>query len=129
MNAGRIETHYSLRHANLVLRELRRLWPTEWKGEVSCWSNGREQGYYITMYPPNDFKISLFLYPSCVFAQNRNGDQVVVVIGRADNFDITTNMPTDDCWESGKKYFSDNTAAAKYIVETFHEMLLAEAKG
>jgi hypothetical protein len=128
MTTGRIEKRRSLRRAERVLRELRRVWPETWDGTVECWANCREQGYYLTVCPPKEFASSYFTVPACVFAESRNSDQIVVVIGRHDNFDITTNMPTDACWDSGQTRFSDNAAAAKYIVEKFHELLLAKAK-
>lgn len=107
------EKHYSLKHADKVLGIIRRLIkqiPSERDMVVQCWANGREQGYYLVA---RNGKSDM----GAVFAQQRNGDSILVIWGEVPCFDISTNTPNDAIWKDNKKCFYNDLDAAQFIVE------------
>jgi len=111
-----LRKHYSLKHANKILNRLFSILgeaesETEARVIVECWSNGREQGYFLRKFPVSE----LNQYCVC-FAQQRNSDELVVLCGPLDCFDITTNMPNKEIW-SQQKCFEDDDEAVAYIID------------
>jgi len=106
-----IKKHYSLIHAAKVLkliqksRKLKKI-PIR----LDNWSNGREQGYSLWVDT-----FSLGARRRVNFAQARNSDETIVIAGKPLDFDITTNMPTDEVWER-RRYFKDDRDAAEAII-------------
>lgn len=106
-----IKKHYSLVHADKVLRLLQR--SRKLKEIPVCldnWSNGREQGYSLwvdTFSITNRRRVN--------FAQARNSDEIIVLAGKPDKFDITTNMPSGEIWPR-RRYFKDDRDAAEAII-------------
>ena len=146
-DAGKIVKHHSLKHADRVLAELRKIWPKSWEGWLRVWANGREQGYHLTVVRWND-KRGERAEAACLFAEGRSCDGALVVIGRKDQFTAFGNPePTDELWadrENGRRYFYDTTSleqpwspelrgrgdklAAKWIVKRFRQLLAEDLK-
>jgi len=102
-----IRRHYSLEHADRVLAMLDRSLSTKHRNfTLSVWSNGREQGYYINDSAPVNPKAAV------AFAQQRGSDGIIVILGEAADFDMTTHMPQDRVWEKQKCFYSDVEAVA-----------------
>lgn len=100
-----LETHYSLEHSNKVLKIVEKaLRKTKQRITVEAWSNGREQGYYLSGHLAGG--------RGCCFAQQRNSDSIVVVFGKTTEFDVTTNMPNDERWQKMVELYPDEIAAA-----------------
>lgn len=126
----KLQFHYSLEHANLVLKlvqdTLEREAPSEFEGTIKSWANCREQGYYLE----RDDLIDIDQRPALVFAQSRGSDGVVVAAGTSVDFDHQLNSPSDELWEikgnghgrrknvkgRGLHYFSSDLDAARFIV-------------
>lgn len=103
-----LETHYSLAHSNVVLKIVRSaLRKTSQRIVVEAWSNGREQGYYLSGHISSS--------RGCCFAQQRNSDTIVVVFGKTTEFDVTTNMPSDKLWQKMVELYPDEVAAAAIV--------------
>ena len=109
-----LEKHDSLVHAEKVLKIVQRMM----KGmQVDCvievWSGGREQGFHISRSTPD---------PTCgvSFAEHRGSDGIVVLTGPEIEFDITTNVPSNEIW-SGEKGtvtgYKTDTKAARAIAD------------
>jgi len=109
-----MEKHYSLVAAEKVLELVKDYLPTAIDKDctLKVWANGREQGFYIcrTAYESGVVAVSV------VFAQQRNSDEIVVVAGPPQEFDITTNAPSEKVWESGRKCYATHDKAARAIV-------------
>jgi len=109
-----MQKHYSLVHSEKVLKALRKAMPKEISKDVTvdCWSNGREQGFHLSRYshsPEPNLEL--------VFAQQRNSDMVLVVVGKSLDFDITTNQPSDEIWETGRKEYGHDEDAVFHIIK------------
>jgi len=151
-DTGKIVKHHSLKHADLILTELRKIWPKNWEGWLRVWSNGREQGYHLTATIWNP-KRGERAEAACVFAEGRSCDGALVVIGDRDRFASFGNpMPDDDLWDDPKarQYFYDTTdlhesdggpkqwnktlrgrgnrLAARWIVKRFRALLARDLK-
>jgi len=85
-----------LKELNLLLKEVPL--KTESMFSIYCYSNGREQGYYIPSF--------VSWGSGCAFSENRNSDDIVVYIGRFDN-----HVPTDQTYRNGSYYKNSNEAA------------------
>jgi hypothetical protein len=127
----------SLIHAEKVLSLCRSLAKDlKFKLHLGVWSNGREQGFYLTR-----MEGAPETWPALVFAQYRTSDSTVVVFGAYHQFDVTTHAPAEELWggESNghMKFFPSDKddKAAKFIVEYLayyplqEEKLRAEAEG
>ena len=92
-----MEIHYSLEVAHNVLDAINAthtIQTDNWV--VHSFSNGREQGLLIA-HQENRNKVA--------FAQQRNGDQVIVYYGNGNEFDICTHLPVDDAgWDRYKTF-------------------------
>ena len=126
-----IEKHYSILHAEKVLKLIRPLAKgLKFNLSMALWSNGREQGFYLCR---DDFD-GPGEWPALVFAQYRTSDSIVVVFGKSTEFDITTHMPAEHLWggeEKGHmKFFPSDKdkEAAKFIVEYLTYYPLQEPK-
>ena len=108
----KVERHYSMIHSEKVLKIIRRLAKRFKPKDVGDymlldnWSNGREQGFHIS----RDQK-------GVCFAQQRNSDSILVICGTAMEFDISTNMPSDEAWNRHNPCFNDDEKAARHIVK------------
>lgn len=116
----KFEKHYSLVHAEKVLKLLRKKVQAA-KGHkdsyvaLDNWSNGREQGFHVAYY-----EHGVTGARGAVFAQARSSDAVVVLMGDEKHFDITTNMPSDALWKTRRSMDSDSLAAdviAQWLLE------------
>ena len=109
-----MQKHYSLVHSEKVLKAIRKAMPKSISKDihVDCWSNGREQGFHLSRYS-HSLEPSL----SLVFAQQRNSDMVLVVAGTSRDFDVTTNQPSDEIWETGRKEFNHDEEAVFHIIK------------
>ena len=101
--------HYSLAHAEKVLKFARKFY----KGKrddvtIEVWANCREQGFHLVNYTKKK---------ALSFAQQRNSDETVVVYGDPQDFDITTNAPTDEAWDKRRMHFreSQDEEAGRWI--------------
>jgi hypothetical protein len=141
---GKIEKSENLKHADRILAQVRKIWPKQWAGRLKCWSNGREQGYWLQATIIDDKRYGR---AACVFSEGRSCDGALVVIGPPDEFDVQTNQPSDALWEDHKnsrRYFYDtpnitdmwspefrgrgDKKAAKWIVKRFREILAEDTK-
>ena len=106
---GKIEKSENLKHADRILKELRKIWPKQWEGWLKCWANGREQGYWIQASK------DVVGRAACVFSEGRSCDGALVIVGRPDQFNYTTNHPSDELWDAPdcRQYFYDTTGTAK----------------
>jgi len=109
--------HSSLLHADKVLAKLKKQLGRDFGGDrviISCWSNGREQGYSITTYPEVEGKREGV---TVNFSEARSSDQVLVVAGLPREFDYQTHQPSEALWETegARRYFSDDAEAADFI--------------
>ena len=115
----KIPVHYSLKVARNVVSKIdlpkeiaRGCW-------VESWSNGREQGLYISRLtiPSNSGK--KIVSQGIVIAQQRSSDDILVVCGDAQYFDVQTHQPSDKLWEKeGARFhfhYKDVEKAAKHI--------------
>lgn len=122
-----IERHYSLKHADNVLKFVKRLARgTKMKFGLEVWSNGRMQGYFLdrTDGNPNE-------WPGVVWAQYKTSDSTIVIFGRTCQFDVTTHMPNEELWqEEHQKFFpyDKDEEAAKFIVDYLTYYPLKELK-
>lgn len=111
-----LRKHYSLAHADRVLKLLNRIArQIGGAGEVRCWANGREQGYFVIAERPGDGDLK----PSAcaVFAQTRNGDSVVVVTGAMHDFDLQSGSPSNQIWGENRAFFDDDEKAAAALAK------------
>jgi hypothetical protein len=107
-----IRKHYSLVHADKVLKIVKRLMhKVEIDGSIRAWSNGREQGYAIQIRTHDYFDNR-----TVCFAEQRNSDAVVVVYGPSIRFDISTNQPDEELWATNRHDFAEDEDAAQFIV-------------
>lgn len=110
-----IEKHESLRVAEKVMQEVRGLLPPA-RVYQKVWSNGREQGFHLSVCTPGGFRTD----PAVVFAQARGSEQIMVVAGvGAEDFDYQTNQPTEKAYLAGRTYFEAGAykKAAQFIVK------------
>lgn len=122
---ARLETHYSLVHAQKVLKLVRALWNEDppsredvFDATVDTWSNGREQGFHVSVtFTAKKENASNIRGRGVCFAQQRCSDLLVVIAGDAAEFDITTNMPSEELWASGRFEFYSDKAGARAIVD------------
>lgn len=110
--------HYSLTHADRVLKLVRALWRALPEKDrpgvtVQAWSNCREQGYSLEN---NDLLPREWVTVN--FAQQRNSDEVLVIAGPSEEFDVTTNAPSDALWEraGARECYRDDDHAARAIL-------------
>lgn len=125
-----ISKHYSLLHAEKVLKLIRPLAKgLKFDLDLSVWSNGREQGFYLTRREGTPDG-----WPALVWAQYRTSDSIVVIFGDHQEFDITTHMPSEKLWGGESKghmkfFHSDKDhEAAKFIVDYLVYYPLQEPK-
>jgi len=81
---------------------------------VSAWSNCREQGYHL--------RVMGNIPDLCInFAQQRNSNNILVIVGTNSDFDSQTNQPSDELWEraGATKYFQfyEREKAAIFIAD------------
>ena len=105
-----MQKHYSLIHAEKVLKAIRKAMPKTISKEVSVdlWSNGREQGFHLENHK-NQTEL--------VFAQQRNSDEVLVVCGTSGEFNIITNHPSEEVWAKGRRCFRYDSEAVFHIIK------------
>lgn len=109
----RFEKHYSLLHSEKVLKLVRKnLKGSDVNVTIRAWSNGREQGFNLSRNEPR---------PSgdLVFAQQRNSDAVLIVMGPSEEFDIQTHQPSEKLWETpgARLVIYDDDMAARAIAD------------
>jgi len=109
--------HHSLLHADRILAKVRKQLGRDFGGDrvtISCWSNGREQGYFIDTFPNPEGKCEPM---ALCFAECRGSDQAMVVVGRTREFDHQTHQPSNDLWEKkgARRYFDEDDEAADFI--------------
>jgi hypothetical protein len=106
-----MQWHYSLKHANEILRLLRKELGRNGNGvTIEAWANCREQGYCLKVWPVGldaDRAIGI------CFAQERGGDSLVVISGPIRAFN-NQNQPSEELW-GDRRGFSDNGEAVRYI--------------
>lgn len=141
-DVGKIKKDHSLVRADKILQELRKIWPKHWEGHLECWSNCREQGYYLQAVIWDEGRGERS-EAACVFSECRNSDSALVVVGRRADFDFQKHQPSEALWESdGRAYFGDldgidqewtpalrgrgDKRAAKWIVERLRGLLAAD---
>lgn len=111
-----VEKCASLKVADRVLAAFRKL-VANVEGEsltVKSWSNGREQGYCIS----NSAGVDMKAWRMVVFAEARGSDDIIVIGGTWNDFDITTHQPNDATWEKERRVrWKDYKGAAKLVAE------------
>lgn len=83
-------------------------------GTIGTFSNGREQGLYITVYPDNKFSAS---FARCyAIAENRNSDGIVVYTG--ENHSLQTGQDiTEKVYKERMLFNGDDTnGCIEYII-------------
>lgn len=109
----------SLVRADRILALVRRILGRGFGGDrvaISCWSNGREQGYFIEAFPR--FKNGEENREAGVcFAEDRSSDATVVICGPHREFDFQTHQPSDALWGDGWKCFVSDDEAARHIAD------------
>lgn len=122
--------HYSLVHADKVLAKVKKILGRDFGGdrvEISCWANGREQGYCIKTFPTGNLEPM-----ALVMAQQRSSDSFLVVSGRSREFD-NHNQPCERIWRNAGREFEDDEEAARHIADfifkAIHPVVAAIAGG
>ncbi len=98
----KIQKHSSLIMADKVLMQVRRnveSFEYDRTLTVTVWANCREQGYHI-----------LAGHRAVGFARDRHSDKIVVITNNFEEFDVTTNMPSEHAFKSA--VYCDSVAAA-----------------
>lgn len=107
-----MQWHYSLKHANEILRLLRKELGRNGRGvTIEAWANCREQGYCLKVWPMG---LDASRATGICFAQGRSGDSIVVVSGPILKFNNQTNHPSEELW-GDRRGFSDDGEATRYI--------------
>jgi hypothetical protein len=117
----KINKHYSIIHSEKVLTLVKRMVrkiktkhdvvnrQLESGITIEHFSNCREQGYSLIIYKNATSTLRIN------FAQQRNSDQIVVVFGPSEGFNISTNAPNEEIY-AGNQCFGIDMDAVKYIV-------------
>jgi hypothetical protein len=125
----KIQDHYSLKVARDVIRKIDITAKMAKMIHAESWANCREQG------------LSLFVGLGLVeewkrinIAQNRNSDDIVVIVGVPNDFELGNNQPYEETWKNRRLFrYDEQQNAADYIkaiiVEAYKsEVIKQEAK-
>jgi len=113
----------SLVVAEKVIKEVRKLWPKAWEGQIDAWSNCREQGFSIWLFGANSTSVRANI------ARVRNGESILVVVGPANQFGGQTNQPNDEVWRSSMSFAPDQFArAARCIISQMRKCFAPVSK-
>ena len=110
----KIPVHYSLKVARKVVSKVDL--PKEIAKEctVESSSNCREQGLFIKR-----FNHAFSTNKALTVAQQRTSDNIIIIAGHHNDFDVTTNSPSEQLWnkDGARHYFRYNEVdeAAKFI--------------
>lgn len=113
----KIPVHYSLKVASEVVNKISI--PKEIKDSVTLesWSNGREQGLCISVSLGN-----IEQWKHICVAQQRSSDDIIVISGPYNEFDITTNIPSDRVFSNRVCFrYDEQDKAAEYIYKVIIE--------
>jgi len=113
-----IPIKYSLKVAQSVLSLIDTLldgYENNDRFHVECYSNGREQGYHIRGYVAS--AKSGF---GCSFSEGRISDDIVVYIGKAEDFDPQGNVPSEEIYRDNQVFFryDKHYQVARLIVDS-----------
>jgi hypothetical protein len=80
---------------------------------LDAWSNCREQGFCLNSY----FKLPESR--KALIAENRNSDDILVILGPSIEFNVQTNQPTDELYFATRRCFRYDAfeQAARYIFD------------
>lgn len=81
---------------------------------IEAYSNGREQGYYLTNG-----------HVGIAFSENRNSDSIVAYVGRSRDFSMQGNVPSDDIYQKKSLFGYDEYVEA---VDMILEVIANEEK-
>jgi hypothetical protein len=82
--------------------------PSDWEPSIEADVNGREAGFRITS---PDYRKSV------VFSENRNSDSIVLYVGRATEFSMQGNVPSEAVYKASHHFGEeDYLGAAKTAV-------------
>ena len=121
----KIEKHESLKVADKVVTEMRALikgfqqdYTSDTEIRMSCWSNGREQGYMLEIYPRRATDNGEYRDSRAVLiAQSRNSDHIIVVRDENHSFNFTTHTPSEADWKQETAFNWDQPKlAASYAI-------------
>lgn len=78
---------------------------------INIYENCRERGYHINYYVEGSAARAVS------FSENRNSDDIVVYVGSMIDFAPNTNIPNEEVYHNGRKYFKyqDFIGAANFI--------------
>jgi len=115
----KIPLHYSLKVARQVVGKIDLPRNIAKHCTVDSWSNCREQGLCIKVNIGNKIED----WKSICIAQQRNSDDILIIVGNGRHFDIQTNQPNDEIWK-GRTHFryDEITKAVKFIENSIMEM-------
>lgn len=112
---SKIRVQYSLKVAQTVIRLVeKKLKAGQAKDmTVSSFSNGREQGLFLTYCPAGNYGA----WRGVSIAQQRASDEIIIYYGRQNRFDITTNLPLD--WGNNATFYGVFDGDAADFVRDF----------
>lgn len=121
---SKIELHPSLQVAHNVIKKLEKILPSKYAktSMLKSWSNGREQGLCLLYYNPrskfnNNLKI-------CI-AESRCSDDILIVMGPANQFCFQTNQPSENVWNNRVCFdYNQPNKAAKFIKKAIINYLI-----
>lgn len=107
------QTHESLKVARRVLSKLDLPKHVAKRSDVICYENGREHGLAIRHFDGNAGS------RMACFAESRNTDQIVVYVGRVEDFDTNGNIPSEKVYQA-RKFFGNGQyeKAARFIAQS-----------
>jgi len=98
----------SLKVADKVLAEVRRIWPSKLDGVIRCFANFREQGYVISVHSAKGGVISV------LFSENRTSEHIKTYLQNEAVYDGLTDEGVKNVKLFQPKCYVE---AAEYIVK------------
>lgn len=100
--------HHSLRVADRVLSHLEGFLEEfdvldKEAGTISCYANGREQGYHIQVWPEDK---NIENWRGVSFSEHRNSDDIVIYFGKVTkaDFEYAGNVPSEAVYKNARHY-------------------------
>ena len=99
----KLPLHYSLAVARKIVNKVKVPKDIANHCSVESWANCREQGLSIGVHIGHIDK-----WKNILVAQQRNSDDILIVVGASSMFDNQTNQPSDEIWDTGRTHFRYN---------------------
>lgn len=107
----KIQDHYSLKVAKDVVRKIDLPAKMAKLIDAECWANCREQGLSLSVAFGR-----IEGWKRINIAQNRNSDDIVIMVGSRNDFTFGTNQPTEETYHNRHLFrYDEQQKAADYI--------------